>query len=87
MDGPISSACMGKIDKHTYIRDIEKLVFYVFLTFSSKNVALAVEFEFSDFRKKKRLIFCVGCMILWPALANIHGILVLRWCKNLLDEL
>ena len=59
MDGPISSAYMGKIDKHTYIRDIEKLVFYVFLTFSVKNVALAVEFEISDFRRIGRFSMLV----------------------------
>ena len=59
MDGPISSPCMGKIDKHTYIRDIEKLVFYVCFTFSSKNVALAVEFEIPDFPKNGRFSMLV----------------------------
>ena len=32
------------------------------------------DFEFS----RKPSIFHVGCIIPWPALANIHGILVLR---------
>ena len=49
----ISVACIGKIDIQTYIHDVSQFNFYVFLKFSSKNVALAMEMEISGFRKSR----------------------------------
>ena len=49
--GPFPWPASAKVAKHTYTHDILKLVFFVFLMFSSKNVALAVEMEIRVFEK------------------------------------
>ena len=86
IDGHFPSACVGRIDIQTYTHDVSHFTFYVFLTFSPKNAALATEIEISGF-PKKTLFFHVGCTFPRQAWANLHRILVLRWCKNRIDEL
>jgi hypothetical protein len=49
----ISVACIGKIDIQTYIHDISQFIFDVFLMFSSRNVAPAMEIEIPGFRENR----------------------------------